>query len=148
MSGWRYDPEDAKRCWKAGEYQGHIEDCEYGQSKNGNDMATVKVRVYDGDRSIVVRDWIVNHPDMLWKLKHLASACGREAEFKAGEFEPHYAVNEPMTVVLSEDDDPKYGEQNRVSDYKPKASGAVTPKARDKPSVPDSTIPNDSDIPF
>lgn len=152
MSGWKYDPKDATQCLPKGEYEAVIKDCEYGTSKNsGNDMATLKVEVYDGDRKITVKDWVVNTPRMVWKLKHLARAVGAESAFESGMFEPHHAVSESVKVRLDVDDqDPKYGEQNRITDYMPSEMGQPKQAAGTKRAQQQSyaEIPADDDIPF
>lgn len=149
MSKWSYEPKDARRCLPEGEYEAVIADCDYGESKAGNDMATMKVEVTtESGGKVFVRDWLVNHAKMLWKLKDLAKAVGKLREFDEGSFEPHHAVGVPLIVVLSEEEDPKYGEQNRVAGYSERCDSVMKSGGRANATAGAYDIPEDSDAPF
>lgn len=147
MSSFSYNPKDANSVLPEGEYEASILSVKEGTSQNsGAPMLTVTFTVYGEDRTPQLRDWIVN-PSTLWKLKKLAEALGKLDEFNGGEWLPEEGAN--LRVKLSVEDDPNYGEQNRITGYlADKPSGK--PRTQRKPAAAGATHTpiSEDDIPF
>ena len=68
-----YNPQDASDTWADGDYKAEIHRVEERQSRAGNDMVEIVVKVFNGDGAhIFVRDYIVcNLQFHLQRLKKL-----------------------------------------------------------------------------
>lgn len=130
-----------------GRYNARIVHAEETTSKAGNDMFVVELEVFGPDGPVIVKDYLLPTPKMIWKLLHLAEALGIEAKYQAGEMRPADVVERSCcvdTVLEKPKPDSKYQRpQVRIDDYmkqefapdgSPRASGGA---AR-----------NDDDIPF
>lgn len=144
--GWSYDKKDASSALPEGEYEATILETSIGTSQNsGKPMLTIVFTVYGDNRTVTLRDWIVN-PDGLWKLKKIADALGMREEFDKGQWVPPTGKNLLVKLKVTESD--AYGEQNNIVGYDKDASvssGGARPKAAT--GVQHTPISED-DIPF
>lgn len=145
----KYNPRDAAQVFQPGDYPAVIEAAIEGASKAGNEMITLKLKVYSGNRYIYVDEYIVN-PDGLWRLEKVAKAIGKLTAFKSGEFLANDYVGESLTVTLKiEPGKGDFPDKNRVQAYKPKAAGAASvPVATNGAGVPMHESEESSQIPF
>lgn len=158
----KYDPKDASNVIPAGIYDASIravltekEDGTPLRTKAGDDMQKVVWTVYTdrGDRTL--SEYHAGGK-MLWRYKKLAQALGAEDAFKAGTFDACSFVGENVQLEIDVEDNPQYGEQNRVAAYLPKSgaapAGAPKAKAPAGKNVNAKGIPTnpteDSSIPF
>ena len=143
----KYDPKEAIECLPEGQYEATVTETQESVSKKGDPMIVVTLTIYKptgGEKTI--KDWIVAP---WWKLKKLAKACGRLAEFEGGEFRDGQYVGSTLMVDLEVESSDKYGDQNRIVAYSPverKSAAAGPVRSAAKPSV-NSEITSD-DIPF
>lgn len=148
-----YDPADAVMVQPEGDYPAVISGYDEEPSKStGFPMLTVIFTVYAPDGTqMEMKDYIVNPPkgsgkkSMIWKLKRIAQALGKEAEFEAGDFKIENYMGHNLTVFLKVKSQPGYDDQNVIQAYK--AAGVSGPKAFVPPSD-DPPPPTDDDLPF
>lgn len=148
-----YNSKDASGALPDGKYPASLESCEEGVSKSsGCPMLTLKFKVYTptgGERT--VSDYIVN-PSTLWKMKRLAKALGKEADFKANTFQPSAHLGANLTLELDVQEDDQYGDKNNIKGYEPSALGAATPRPKPAPvgrvAAPGGEPIQEEDIPF
>lgn len=152
----RYDPKAATLCLQEGDYDASISNVEPKTSQTGNTMEVVTFEVYvDGKPPIKIKEYFVEGQDFAaWKYKKLAQALGKEAEFKAQQFQAADCIGETLTVTLATKED-DFGEKNVIKGYSPKRVGAkpVTQTAPKNPRtkgpvVPAGTPLTEEDIPF
>lgn len=148
----RYNPKDAADAAQPGDYEATLTACTEGTSKStGKEMLTLNFTVY-ADRDRPLKDYIVN-PDGLWKLKKLAIALGQKAAFDAGTFDPADHLNSNLTVTLKVEESDEYGDQNKISGYKPLARAQTQPQRAAAPARASTAAQQyepvgDDDIPF
>lgn len=141
-----YNPDNASNCVTAGDYEATLTKVvDDAQSKAGDRMCVLFWKVYAGASEIELKDYIVDKPGALWKMRSLANAAGQYERFKAKQFQPAELVGQNFTVTLDIKDSPKYGEQNQISNYAPlnRASGGEAVKV----SAPKGAL-TEEDIPF
>lgn len=114
----QYDSRDAVVCLNPGEYQGTLRKCEETTSKKGKPMAILTWEVYGDDRSVFLKEYIVV-PDGVWKIRKLAQAWHKEAEFSANTFQPEDMIGENLTLVLKIESQEGFDDKNIISAYKP-----------------------------
>ncbi len=86
--------------FKKGVYQAELYSFEDNlTSKKGHSMCKLTLKVYDGEKSILVTDYLVNLDSMLWKLKAFMQATGQEW---GGKFDPAKSVGKLVKVLLKE----------------------------------------------
>lgn len=158
----QYNAKDASDCWPAGEYQAVIVKVEETISKSsGEPMQVISYEIYGNDgRTQTLKDYITHKT--LFKLKKLAQALGRRAEFEASRFNAEDHVGASVVVELSVEETEDYGDQNRIKKVlsakggqTPNQSGSSAPPSNPPPppkksgSAGDPHKPVDeSDIPF
>jgi hypothetical protein len=113
----KYSSKDAKRIWPDGDYDAVIEDVEEMVSQSGKDMHRLRFKVWNGDKSIMVDDYIV-YPDFTWRLGKLAAVFGKQEEFDADEFDPIILKGKNLTVKLgTQSAKGDFDERNRIDAY-------------------------------
>ena len=115
-----YNPQDASDTWADGDYKAEIHRVEERQSRAGNDMVEIVVKVFNGDGAhIFVRDYIVcNLQFHLQRLKKLCAACEPEIDFEAGELDTTQLVDQTVMVTLkTEDGQDGFEDRNVVKTY-------------------------------
>lgn len=146
--GFTYDPKKTSECWPEGEYRATLKKVEDTTSKNsGNNMTVVTFEVHNNDRTMSIRDYLVE--GYAWanaKYKYIAQALGRGEEFIAGQFDAANYIGNNVMLVLSIEDSDQYGEQNRIKKYIPSDKKA---EPSQKPQAPGDLKPvTDDEIPF
>jgi hypothetical protein len=159
-----YNPTDCNECWPEGDYEAVLEKVEDKRSKAGNDMQELTWKVYRSDgRTQQVYDYIVV-PAGLFKLKGMARAWGKTAEFDGGTFQADDHLDESLVVKLIVEKQDGYADKNRIVAYKPLVRSTVgitqAPAAPSRPAGGNgpATVPytpgpapvggSDEDIPF
>jgi hypothetical protein len=148
-----YNSKDASSALPEGKYPASLATCEEGTSKSsGCPMLTLTFKVYTdkgGERTVY--DYIVN-PSTLWKMKRLAKALGKDAEFKANTFQPADNIGANLTLELSMEEDDQYGDKNGVRGYEPSTLGSTSRVSPPKGPVTAGTAGyepiQEEDIPF
>lgn len=148
----QYDPKDAAACWpdvgpdgKPFEYTAQLDTVEEKQSKKGNDMLVCGMTVWHPDgRTQSITDYIVV-PAAVFKLKQMAKALGRLADFEAGLFQPEDHLGATFNVTLAIEQQEGYDDKNKIGKYYPRptatpkpAAQATRPPARDVTGAPTS----------
>ena len=139
-----YDPKDASSAWEKADYDARLEHVENTHSQtSGEDMQVLHLRVFHSDgREQVVKDYIVKKT--LWKLRALAKALGKGAQFEAGTFQAEDCLGSNLTVELRVDAARDgFDEKNAIAKLKP----AVVP-ASPALGIPERGGPGDDEIPF
>lgn len=132
--GVKYNPKDASEAWPVGEYDATlIEVTETVSKSSGNDMEVWKFKLYGPDsREMMIREYVTSAA--VFKIKALAKAFGKLAEFQREEFNAADYINQNLTIELKVETHDEYGDQNRIKSYKP---SRVTQQPRPaKPSEP------------
>lgn len=157
-----YDPKEAeKNVWDEADYEAVLMEVSEGTSKSsGNEMETWQIGVYHPDgREQTIKEYVT--AKAAFKIKQLAIALGRRAEFDAGTFQAEEHVKSSFIVALTIERDDQYGDKNRISKFKAKAGtaprspmsigAAVREKAQSKPK-PQAPFEeqqfSESEIPF
>jgi len=118
-----YNPKDAVLVVPEGDYTATLKAVEEGVSKAGNDMYVLTWIVHAPKGPVTLKDY-VPIPDMVWKLRKIARALGRVEDFDAGRFDPARHEGKNLVVSLSIQEDEKYGDQNRIGNYKAREGAA------------------------
>jgi hypothetical protein len=145
-----------------GIYDFTVSTAEEGTSKNGNDMITAKLDVFD---SAGVSHWVYDYLTdgaMAYKLRHLAECVGLLGDYEAGELRAIDLEGRSGQVRIGrEGAKGDFGAKNRVVDYVPArkaaqserqvsrpARQAAQPARRDSPQTRQASRDLDDDIPF
>ncbi len=138
-----------------GEYDFEVIEAVDAVSKKGNDMITVKLKVYAPDGGFrTVTDYLMEK--MAWKLRHFCETAGLMDRYEAGNLTAQNCEGRSGRVLLqveperkSEDGSKTYPPKNSVGDYaKPGTDGALSGKTR-KANVPAMSADMEADeIPF
>lgn len=131
-----------------GEYPARITNAEEQTSKAGNPMLVVSLDVFDGDRTKMVRDYIVTGGEYPadWKIGHLVRSAGLDDD---GDLDPAMLIERPVRVKLKvKPAKGDYQEDNAVDDYleKPADEAAAPPKSAT--AVPKAAASDDQEPPF
>lgn len=143
-----YNAQDASGAIPAGEYEAIIASVEDGYSKQGNEMQIVAFTVYTDRGERTIKEYFTFGPGALWKYRKVAEALGARDDFDNEQFDVSEYINAGLIVELEVEEDPEFGDKNRVMKYlPPKRSGGKPQKS----SKPNATVPDDDDpdsIPF
>jgi hypothetical protein len=134
-----YNPEDARRCWKEGEYDAVVEKAvEHVAKESGNSGRKLTLRIYSGDQSMVLSDYLMAGEKAAWKIKEFAKAIGHVELFDSGEFDPINFVGCSVRVLLKVEDNGDFGEQNKIGKYMAGVAPArpVAPKPAPRAAAP------------
>jgi hypothetical protein len=155
----KFNPKDAQKCLTEGWYDAVITACVEEQSKtSGNDMFKCTYKVYGDKGESTIFDYIV-FPAALWRLKKLCKAVGMDREFEAGDVDPSAIAGRSVRVLLKIEEDPEYGDKNRVNGWDTVGTRQVAPVAKPAVERPAGRVPvpanqpgyqaiDESDIPF
>lgn len=101
-----------------GQYQFEVIKAEDTQSKSGNDMIKLQLKVWDLEgREHTIFDYLLEA--MPKKLKHFAKHLGLIAKYESGELLADDCVGKcgTLDLVIQEDKTGKYPPRNSVADY-------------------------------
>ena len=100
-----------------GEYDFEIIEAVEKLSKAGNDMVHLKLRVFVGDSTRIVDDYLT--PLISFKIRHLADALGMLDQYAKGELKPEDLEGKSgkLKLIIQKSKDPKYSDRNAVKDY-------------------------------
>lgn len=140
----RFEPKtdqqiDESGLLEPGLYDFEVMEAEEKQSKAGNDMVALILRIEDSDgRGFKVRDWLVGTEANAYKVKHFASSVGLLAEYEKGDLPAGYMVGKTGRCKIKiKPANGEYRAGNAVADY----IGATVEAPKAKQLV-------DDDIPF
>lgn len=131
-----------------GAYDFEVTEATEDQSKAGNDMISLKVRVYDNEGAgRTIFDWLVSTDGGAFKVRHFAYGVGLLKQYETGELRAADMVGctGKCRVVIKKSEG--YPDKNAIADYlAPGSSGnGAAPGVRDpRPEPP----PLDDDVPF
>lgn len=149
-----YTPKSEEECRPLiaeGEYACEILEATEKQSKKGNDMIELKVKLYKGERCVgMLHDYLLDA--MAHKLRHCAYGLGLGLQYEDGSLSASKFEGRSGTCVvgIKKSTDPKYRDQNQIDDY---VVGSVTNPVRQAAPVNHTTDPamqppNDDSMPF
>jgi hypothetical protein len=160
-----YDHKDAETAWPEGQYPATFLGALDGISKTSKQpMQTWTFEVYDNanDRKQTIKDYVT--PAALFKVRQLAGALNKAAEFKANKFYPEdHAGASVMLSLIIEPSDGQFDEKNKIARISAAPGTAKPTTAAEKMLSPQpslsskamQTVPADSqppikdeDIPF
>jgi len=132
-----YSPKDATTAWPEGDYQAALTGVEDTHAKSsGAPMQIWTWTVYHSDgRNQEIKEY-VTVPGGTWKIKQLAKALGKQADFDAGTFQADDHYNAIVIVELKIEKQDGFDDKNRVQKYK--AKGA---QDNGSPSTPQRKLP-------
>lgn len=105
-----------ERLLPEGEYSFEVSGAEAAQSKKGNDMIVLTVRVYKPDGSFVlVTDYLLEA--MLYKLLHFCQAVGLEEKYNQGILDANDCIGKTGVLKLKIDPEGDYPAKNSIKDY-------------------------------
>lgn len=111
-----YDSKDAATAWEEGQYPATFIGAEDGVSKtSGQPMQTWTFEVYDNlrDRKQTIKDYVTKAA--LFKVRQLAGALNKAAEFKANRFFPEdYVGSAVMVELVIEPGKDGYEDKNKI----------------------------------
>jgi hypothetical protein len=135
-----YNAKDAESCWPEGDYDAVLNSSEDTVSKtSGADMEVWQIGVFHPDgRDQTIKEYVT--ASAAFKIKQLATALGRKADFEAGTFHAEDYIGASFTVALSVESQDGYDDKNRVAKFKAKAQKVSPPPARPAPTRAPATI--------
>lgn len=115
-------------------------------SSKGNEMVVLRLNVFHGNRTLEIRDYIVEK--MAHKLRHFCYSVGLEQEYEAGEVQAvECEGRRGVARIRQEEGDSQYPPKNIVKDYVAASrNGDTIPK--EAPVYTGPSVPKDQDIPF
>ena len=137
----QYNPEDAnKKCWPEADYDAVLISVEDGISKtSGNEMEIWQIGCYHPDgREQTIKEYVT--ASSIFKLKQLAIALGRRAEFDAGTFQAESHVGAGFTVALGIEQSDSFDDKNKVNRIKAKGIAAPAATAPSTAQAPPRSI--------
>lgn len=157
-----YNSKDASNAWPKNDYHAVLKSVEDAISKSsGQPMQVWTIEVYSpGGKTKLIKEYVTAAAP--FKLKSLAIALGKQADFTRNTFQADDHIGANFTVSLDIEDSDQFGEQNKIKSYKawagtkpptPKPASQRLPPAREPvpagPEVLDEEKPfDDSSIPF
>jgi hypothetical protein len=133
-----------------GVYDFEVLTANFRNSKSGNPMIELKLRVWGNDgKDYLVFDYLVATSKMMWKTKHFCDSVGLSKEYEASKFSEELCPGKcgkasiTYQVGSQKPGGGYYPDKNSVSDYVVTDKGSVkyeSPKA--------NVIDDDEDIPF
>lgn len=142
----RFTPKTEKEVAEAGMMPKGVYDFEVAeaaekQSKAGNDMVELIVRVYDSEgRSRKLYDWLVDSEGAAYKIRHFAEATNMLPEYERGELQSHDMIGKTgrCQVIIKKDKTGEYPDKNAIADY---VSGGANKPAQKVEEELDDEIP-------
>lgn len=134
----KFQPKSEKEIAEAGlfangEYDFEVMEATETNSKAGNDMIELVMRVYNSDGGYTrVMDWLVSIDSVAYKIRHFAATIGMIAEYEKGELKADKLVGKVgrCKLVIKKDKTGEYPDKNGIADYIKPAEGAAPVQAR------------------
>jgi hypothetical protein len=153
--------EQASGVWAKGQYDATVLSAVEKTSKTGNPMIELAMTVYDGEKQMKVRDYLVATDGGQGKIQRFCKSAGLWDLYQSGELSADSCGEAGVRVKLGiEDGSDDYPPKNKVVDYMPRTKAPVKP-ASDLQGVPatqtraagtgrkdPSAPPTGDDIPF
>jgi hypothetical protein len=139
------------RLWPDGEYSAEVVKAEELTSKKGNQMLKITFRVYNGERVMMVDDYIID--TALDKLYSLCASAGQIELYYAGDVTADVLPGWGCRVKLGSERQEGYEPRNKIKAYvKPKEAKAA-PAGTGKTSAQaakaqEASVATGEDIPF
>lgn len=147
----RFQPKTEKEIAEAnllpiGEYDFEVTDAVEKQSKAGNDMVELAIKVYDTEGvGRIVNDWLVDTEKAAFKIRHFAEAVGLLPDYERGSIPAEIMVGRAgrCKVSIKKDTTGQYPDKNGIADYiKAKVTNGAAPRS------PVTAADLNDDIPF
>jgi hypothetical protein len=129
------------RLLSEGTYDFVIEEAEEGLSKSGNDMITINVAIWDGDRVVTkIYDYLLEA--MMFKVKHCCEAIGLQDQYQAGTLTADMLVGKggKCLVGIQKGNEKYPKDKNVIKDYVPRGMAESVPPHGDD-DMPDFMKP-------
>lgn len=138
----------ASGLWKRGLYDFEVLTAIETQSKVGNDMIEMEVRVFDTEgKGRTFKDWLVSSESTAFKVRHFAAATGLLPQYERGELKAFDCVNKTGRCQIGVEygkqipgSNDKYPDKNKIQDYAPD-TGKLIASAVSAADLEDSEIP-------
>lgn len=149
----KFQPKTEKEVAEAGllpngAYDFEVLEATEDQSKKGNDMVKLKLRLYDAEGSQrTIFDYLVSTDGGAYKIRHFAAATGMLDKYESGELraEDMEGKSGSCQIAIQKDKTGQYPDKNTVRDYLADDGGA--PRATPKVPTPAGGM-DDDEIPF
>lgn len=125
---------------EAGTYDFEVLEAKDRQSKSGNEMIELKLKIWDNNgHERFVYDYLLE--SMSYKLKHFCECTGLLQKYEDGELRDVHCVGKSgkLDLIIQKDKTGQYGDKNSVKNYI--VASAAQPVANHHPELND-------DIPF
>jgi hypothetical protein len=157
----KYNPNDASNVWPSHDdtgapilYDATLYNVLDGVSKSSNQpMQTWEIHVFNAEgQQRTIKEYVT--AKALFKVKQLADALGKRADFNAGTFKAEDYMGASFMVELSiEDGTEGYDDKNRINKFRnPTGAQPATPAPREKvgagAAVGGESVFKKDDIPF
>lgn len=106
--------------WSAGVYDFEVSDATDKVSNKGNDMAELKVRVFNAEGNFrTVFDYLVDTENSAFKIRNFAAATGMLPEYERGELKAMDMLGRTgkCKLIISKDKSGQYPDKNSIADY-------------------------------
>lgn len=120
----RFEPKTAQEIDEAGllpagVYDFEVMEAEDTQSKAGNDMAAIAIRIEDSTgRAFKILDWLVATDGGAYKVRHFAESVGLIAEYEKGDMPAGLMMHKTGKCKLAvKPAEGQYRAKNTVADY-------------------------------
>lgn len=135
----QYNHKDASNAWPEANYPAVLISVEDAVSKtSGNPMEVWTFEVFNDatGKKQELKDYVSSNA--IFKIKQLAMALGQMADFKANKFHAEAWINSNVMLGLIIEDDPQYGEKNRIGRISA-VPGSPVPPVASHPAAPAPT---------
>ena len=95
-----------------------VKEAKFKISKIGNEQIELKLSITDVlqvNKTLWV--YLVNHPQMMWKIKHFCEQAGLTKEFETGELEDYMCLNKEGICILKLEKQKDKEERIVVNDF-------------------------------
>ena len=143
---WNQDEGNSSKMLPEGSYNFEVVTAELSTSASGNEMITVRLKVFDGQGSHVsIFDRLVFVDAAGWKIAQFCKAIGRE-DLVGAELNVTDCLAAAGELYLKQEHSEQYGNRNTVNGYNEPAQELAAAKAVKPPKK--STVATGNEIPF
>lgn len=112
-----------------GIYPFEVLEAQEKKSKKGNDMIELKLRVFAGERTVQLLDWIMEA--MSFKLYNFCDYTGLKQQYESGALRGTDCIGRTgyCKIIIQDDKTGEYPSRNSVKDYVAKPANTIEIKA-------------------
>jgi hypothetical protein len=100
-----------------GDHMFVVEDAQELQSKSGNPMVKLTLRIIHDDKKFTIFDWIVCTKSWMFKLRKFCESIDMLEMYDSGKIKASSLVGKRGVAIIGCKNDKKYGWQNSVESY-------------------------------